>query len=666
MKLFLKRTLILFFGVMLVAVGCGILPKNKIGRIQDGSVAASLALSRNEIEEERKIIAIPKKDTIRVKDDDGRELILMNAVQDESGEMVAHDVINAAHITVGGHMVNRTIHGYIDLKFEIVVPKDMQDYNWQLRFHPEMYILEDSTRLESVLVTGDLYRKAQLRGYEQYEKYLQSIINGSFVDERSLKIFIARHVPELYKFATDTSYVSDMEFETAFGVSQREIIDHYTDKWRKGLNDMKRARKDYMFDRYVKVPIQTENIRIDTVMRSINGDFVYNYVQTIKTRPKLRKADIVLWGEIYESDRRLYLMPRTEPLTFYISSMSTLLDPKEKYITKTIYRKAAANTNSYIDFQQGRSNVDVNLGENAKELSRIHKNIFDILGNTKFNVDSIVVVASASPEGAVAKNNSLSAERAASVAAYFKQEVDAYRDSIRREGGFTVSVDDGGRERVGRSKVNVSDIHFNSRSAGENWDMLASLVDRDSTITQEQKQGFLKFFEIHDLDAREAALQKEPYYRYLRESVYPKLRTVRLDFYLSRKNMQKDEIETTELDTVYMKGVQLLRDRDYKEALEYLRDYKDYNTAICYVSLDYNASAMSILQDLEKTPAVNYMLAVLYARNNDDQKAVQHFLDACREDHSYVFRGNLDPEIHILIERYGLNKQNDDDLSDVY
>ena len=665
MKLFLKRTLILFFGVMLVAVGCGILPKNKIGRIQDGSVAASLALSRNEIEEERKIIAIPKKDTIRVKDDDGRELILMNAVQDESGEMVAHDVINAAVITARFRNVAER-HGYIDLKFEIVVPKDMQDYNWQLRFHPEMYILEDSTRLESVLVTGDLYRKAQLRGYEQYEKYLQSIINGSFVDERSLKIFIARHVPELYKFATDTSYVSDMEFETAFGVSQREIIDHYTDKWRKGLNDMKRARKDYMFDRYVKVPIQTENIRLDTVMRSINGDFVYNYVQTITTRPKLRKADIVLWGEIYESDRRLYLMPRTKPLTFYISSMSTLLDPKEKYITKTIYRKAAANTNSYIDFQQGRSNVDVNLGENAKELSRIHKNIFDILGNTKFNVDSIVVVASASPEGAVAKNNSLSAERAASVAAYFKQEVDAYRDSIRREGGFTVSVDDGGRERVGRSKVNVSDIHFNSRSAGENWDMLASLVDRDSTITQEQKQGFLKFFEIHDLDAREAALQKEPYYRYLRESVYPKLRTVRLDFYLSRKNMQKDEIETTELDTVYMKGVQLLRDRDYKEALEYLRDYKDYNTAICYVSLDYNASAMSILQDLEKTPAVNYMLAVLYARNNDDQKAVQHFLDACREDHSYVFRGNLDPEIHILIERYGLNKQNDDDLSDVY
>ena len=82
--------------------------------------------------------------------------------------------------------------------------------------------------------------------------------------------------------------------------------------------------------------------------------------------------------------------------------------------------------------------------------------------------------------------------------------------------------------------------------------------------------------------------------------------------------------------------------------------------------MDYNASAMAILQDLERTPAVNYMLAVLYARNEDDQKAVQCYLDACRADRSYVFRGNLDPEIYILIQRYGLNKQDDEDLLENY
>jgi hypothetical protein len=53
------------------------------------------------------------------------------------------------------------------------------------------------------------------------------------------------------------------------------------------------------------------------------------------------------------------------------------------------------------------------------------------------------------------------------------------------------------------------------------------------------------------------------------------------------------------------------------------------------------------------------MLAVLYARHNDDERAVQCYLNACRADRSFIFRGNLDPEIYILIQRYGLNREED-------
>ena len=35
-------------------------------------------------------------------------------------------------------------------------------------------------------------------------------------------------------------------------------------------------------------------------------------------------------------------------------------------------------------------------------------------------------------------------------------------------------------------------------------------------------------------------------------------------------------------------------------------------------------------------------------------------MEACQQDRSYVFRGNLDPEIYVLIQRYGLNKEDDD------
>lgn len=127
-----------------------------------------------------------------------------------------------------------------------------------------------------------------------------------------------------------------------------------------------------------------------------------------------------------------------------------------------------------------------------------------------------------------------------------------------------------------------------------------------------------------------------------------------------------EELQTTELDTVYMKGVQAIRDRDYEKAISILRPYQDFNAAVAFVAMDYNASAMAILQGLERTPQVNYMLSLLYARNGDDQKAVQCYIDACREDRSFVFRGNLDPEIYVLIQRYGLNKQDEDAFDDSY
>ena len=164
-------------------------------------------------------------------------------------------------------------------------------------------------------------------------------------------------------------------------------------------------------------------------------------------------------------------------------------------------------------------------------------------------------------------------------------------------------------------------------------------------------------------DQREEALRKEAFYPYLREQLYPRLRLVSFDFYLSRKGMVKDTVHTTEPDTLYRRAVALLRDRDYPAALELLRPYRDVNTALACMALDYNASALDILLQQKRTPAVNYLLALLYARRQEDELAVQHFLDACRENRSLLFRGNLDPEIHVLIERYGLDRNDETDIN---
>lgn len=635
---------------------CG--PMRKIEAVRQKELTATLALSRNEIQEERKVIAVSHRDTITVKDESGKEMLIMKAVKDESsGEMVAHDVIDAAVITARFRNVAER-HGRVDLRFEIIVPASMQDSRWQLRFRPQMYILGDSLMLESVYITGEDYRKRQIRGYEQYERFLSSIITDStrFIDLRNLEIFLERNLPEIYYFKNDTSFVTDEQFASYYGVTEKQAVDHYTNWLRYRINERRKGRKELMYHKYVRAPIETEGIRLDTVLRSLNGDFVYAYTQSIATRPKLRKVDIVLGGDIYESDRKLYEMERTEPLSFYISSMSTLLDPSERYMTRIVERRAAANTACYVEFEQGKAEVKADLGYNREELSRIRGNILEVLDNQNFDLDSIVIAASASPEGTLAHNNALSAQRAAAVAAYFDKDIRHYRDSVRRS-GFTMTVDKDGRERIGR--IDIPDIRFHSRSNGENWELLSLLVDQDSTLSPKDKYSYLKHLEISDWDQRESALQKEPFYRHLREKLYPRLRTVKFDFYLHRKGMIQDTVHTTELDSTYMQGIALLKEREYEKALEYLRPYRDYNTAIACVSLDYNASAMAILQELERTPAVNYMLAVLYARNNDDGRAVQCYLDACRADRSFVFRGNLDPEIYILIQRYGLNREED-------
>lgn len=639
-------------------LSCG--PGKKIEAVRQQELSAILALSRNEIQEERRVIAETRRDTLTVHDFDGRKVLIMKAVRDdETGEMVATDVLDAAVVTARFRNVAER-HGRIDLRFEVIVPASMQDSKWQLRFYPDMFMLEDSLRLESVFITGEDYRKKQIRGYELYNRYLSSIITDSlaFVNLRNVEIFIQRNLPDLYRFKCDSTVVTEEQaaaFESRWGLHEKEIIEHYTNRFAWRYNERKKERRGVMYARYVKAPIVTEGIRLDTVLRNSDGDFVYHYTQTIKTRPRLRKVDIVLSGDIYEADRKIYAMQRSAPLTFYISSLSAFVDGTQRYLSHIVERQVSANTACYVDFETGKADINPDMGHNRTELGRIRRNLCELLDNQQLEMDSIVIAASASPEGTEKANDALSEKRAGSVADYFGQYIRHYRDSVRRLEGLAVTVDEMGRERYSRQKTSFPDIRFRSRSNGENWDMLSLLVDQDSLLSPFDVRSYMRHLQEEDPDRREAALQTEPYYRYLRENLYPRLRTVRFDFYLHRKGMVKDTVHTTVLDSAYMKGVAALRDRDYPKALEYLREYKDFNTAIAYVSLDYNASAMAILQKLERTPQVNYMLALLYARNEDDQNAVQCYLDACREDRSYVFRGNLDPEIYTLIKRYGLN-----------
>lgn len=601
------------------------------------------------------------RDTLKIVEDDGTEILIMKAIKDEeTGEMVATEVLEAATVTARFRNIAER-QGKIDLAFQVIVPESMRDSKWQLRFYPDMFVLEDSIRLDPVVITGEAYRKAQLRGYQQYDRFLSKIVNDStkFINIRALEIFLKRNIPEIYAFKADTAWVSDEQFYSAYGVSQKEAVEHYTNQYAKGTNERRKSRMGKMYNRYVKSPIVTEGIRLDTVIVNPEGDFIYNYVQTINTRPKLRRADIILSGEIYEQDQRLYSIPRSEPLTFYISSISAFVDNTERYLTKVVERRASANTECRIDFEVGRADVKPELGENAAGISMIKQNLASLIENTEFDLDSIVVSAAASPDGTYAANASLAQKRSISVSKYFEKYIKEYTDSVKLAAGFTLDLEGDGEMK---SAFQAQNIVLTPRSIPENWDDLKLFVEEDVVMNVDQKAAFSALMEKEDnLDKREQQMRKADYFTYMKDAIYPRLRTVKFNFYLHRKGMVKDTVHTTVIDSTYMRGVAALKDMDWNAAIALLGPYNDFNTAVAYVGLDRNKNAMRILSKLERTPEVNYLLALLYSREDEPEKAVECYMRACKQNRAYVYRGNLDPEISVLIKTYGLNQEDEDE-----
>ena len=664
--------IVLLVVVCLLISGCG--TSRKVERMQERQMRAEIGMVEEMPDRVGHDGGVPVgagddgRDTTVVMEGGGP--IIMNAVRDEDGNMVATDVIEAASITARFRNVAER-GGKVNIEFAVTVPQDMMDPQWQLRFYPRMYVLEDTLGLDPILITGQEYRNEQMRGYRRYEKFLQSIVTDSmeFVNMSLLEIFIERNIPALYAFRTDSTFVSDVEFASAFGVTEQQAIEHYTNRLAKSANERRKARKEERFRHYVKVPIE-QGFRLDTVIREINGDFRYVYSHTLASRPRLRKVDVVLSGAIYKEDVKIYDIPECEPLTYYISSLSALVDGTERYMTKVIERKVSANTACYVEFEHDRYEVDESLGYNRDEIGRIKKNLSALIDNDEFEMDSIVVTASSSPEGTVAYNTRLTQRRSEAVAEYFRIFIDEYRDSVKVNEGFAVDMTGDPRSEPGmtgeeypetpvrRSFAYAQDdskkdrdgyrIQFIARNDAENWRMLDVLVAEDTVMSYEDKIAYINACELDDLDQREEVLQKLGCYRHLREKVYPRLRTVKFDFYLHRKDMQKDTVHTTVIDSTYMAGVQAIRDRDYETAVTLLRPYQDYNAAVAFCALDYNASALAILERLHRTDQVNYMLAIVYSRLGEIEKAARCYEEACRQNPGFVHRGNLDPEISRL------------------
>ena len=549
--------------------------------------------------------------------------LIMNAIKDsETGEMVATDIISASRVVARFRNVAER-NGNVLVEFDISVPGGMTDSQWRLKFIPEMDMAGKVSMLDPIYITGKGYREAQLRGYERYMAFLSSIINDSseLVNLDQLEKFLKRHYPDTYAMKTDSSFVSDPQAENVFGVSQRQALEHYTRHVLVSRNDRRKADRERMFRKYVKDPLIADGIRLDTVLTSADGDICYRYVQPVRIFPGLRKIIISLRGEVYRDGEMVHSVARPEDLVFYVSSLSSLVDDTPRYRTKVLQRVAYDNTRAFIDFRKDSAEIDTLLEGNASELARIRKCIAEITSRSEYVLDSMSVTASCSPEGLYAYNASLAGKRSAAILEYIRKD---FPDSLS------------GRLR--------------SASVPENWTHLELIVRSDSVLSEGSRRQILSFMDREDKDSVELSFHSLPEYRYMREKIYPKLRSVKFDFWLHRRDMVKDTVHTTELDTVYMKGVEAIRNMDYRTAVDILRPYRDYNSALAYLSSGYDESALAVLSGIgESTYRTSYLMAVALARLGRKKEAVECYRRSAELEPSMVHRANLDPEISALV-----------------
>ncbi|MBQ5581883.1 MAG: hypothetical protein IIU68_00860, partial [Bacteroidales bacterium] len=140
----------LFVILGLAALSCS--QARKISQLQSNEMTATIVLPSEEDQE----LSLDsesfraKRDTLTITDIEGNEVIVMNAVRDEeTGEMVAVSQLDAAVIVTRFRNVAERM-GKISLEFQLIVPAQMQDKSWQIRLHPDMFILNDSLRLEDI------------------------------------------------------------------------------------------------------------------------------------------------------------------------------------------------------------------------------------------------------------------------------------------------------------------------------------------------------------------------------------------------------------------------------------------------------------------------------------------------------------------------------------
>lgn len=210
------------------------------------------------------------------------------------------------------------------------------------------------------------------------------------------------------------------------------------------------------------------------------------------------------------------------------------------------------------------------------------------------------------------------------------------------------------------NKTKVNRNEYFKRVLAQKFRQIVTLPRRDSlkallTARPEESLEYTYTAEIPATDATDRiiiALHSE--IRSLNGDTYPAQISDSLSFVVS--SLRSFVLEYTSAPAAYQRAIDLLKAGSYEQALETLRPYADRNTAIAYLALGFDRMAYQTLVSLSDCADNLYLLSIAASRLKKEKEAVELYQRAIEKDPTKRWRGNLDPEINSLIQKYQLNK----------
>lgn len=424
-------------------------------------------------------------------------------------------------------------------------------------------------------------------------------------------------------------------------------------------NEARKAIKDKKFHDIVRFPFNPE-AQLDTVIYATD-QVKFLYSQKVPADENSARMKVFVVGNVLSSKGDKYPLPKSDTLTYLVSSMTKFIDKTPRFVRRIVTRDAEANTSVNFYFPRNSFNLDENIDINREGVKKVKNLTLTLMTDPVYRIDSLTLFATSSPEGSWRINGEIAQKRAKSIRDVLARDFRLLYDSLAV--GAVVELDEAGNITHREVKDGIPDLPnlIKARTVPEDWDKLRRLIMEDGNF-EGNKDAILRIIDREQDPDRREWLIKSRYkkeYAYMFDKLYPVMRAVDFRFSLSRRGMKQDTVYTKEPDTTYARAVDYLEKRKYEKALEILRPYEDVNTAIAYMSLGYDKAALRIFEKSPQTAETQYMQAILNARLGNEQQAVLLLLGAAEMNRMMKSRANLDPELSVLVKKYNLFKEDD-------